>query len=67
MAKALRPGGPGRVTLGAMRVHGGYGYTKDMRVERSYRDAPFMMIAEGTNEIQRLVIARALLREYNEG
>lgn len=52
------------VSLEAMRVHGGYGYTKDMRVERYYRDAPFMAIAEGTNEIQRVVIARGLLRQY---
>jgi alkylation response protein AidB-like acyl-CoA dehydrogenase len=52
------------VSLEAMRIHGGYGYTKDMRVERYYRDAPFMAIAEGTNEIQRIVIARALLKQY---
>ncbi len=54
------------VALEAMRIHGGYGYTEDMRVERYYRDAPFMMIAEGTNEIQRIVIARALLKEYGD-
>ncbi|MCX6023011.1 MAG: acyl-CoA dehydrogenase family protein [Chloroflexi bacterium] len=52
------------VSLEAMRIHGGYGYTKDMRVERYYRDAPFMAIAEGTNEIQKTVIARSLLRMY---
>ncbi|HVE94618.1 MAG TPA: acyl-CoA dehydrogenase family protein [Acidimicrobiales bacterium] len=45
----------------AMRVHGGYGYTTDFPVERYFRDAPLMIIGEGTNEIQRLVIARGLL------
>jgi alkylation response protein AidB-like acyl-CoA dehydrogenase len=52
------------VTLEAMRILGGYGYTKEFRVERYYRDAPLMIIGEGTNEIQRLVIARALLKRY---
>lgn len=46
----------------AMRIHGGIGYTTDLPVERYYRDAPLMIIGEGTNEIQRLVIARGLLR-----
>ena len=50
------------VTLEAMRIHGGYGYTKDSPVERYYRDAPLMIIGEGTNEILRLVIARQLLQ-----
>src|SRR5206468_5486520 len=45
----------------AMRIHGGYGYTTDFPIERYYRDAPLMIIGEGTNEIQRLVIARGLL------
>jgi butyryl-CoA dehydrogenase len=45
----------------AMRIHGGVGYTQDAAVERYYRDAPLMVIGEGTNEIQRLVIARGLL------
>ena len=45
----------------AMRIHGGVGYTTDLPVERYLRDAPLMMIGEGTNEIQRLVIARGLL------
>jgi alkylation response protein AidB-like acyl-CoA dehydrogenase len=47
--------------LSAMQVHGGYGYSKEFIVERLYRDAPLMMIGEGTNDIQRVVIARALL------
>jgi butyryl-CoA dehydrogenase len=48
----------------AMRIHGGYGYTTELPVERFYRDAPLLMIGEGTNEIQRLVIARGLLSRY---
>ena len=48
----------------AMRIHGGYGYTTEFPVERYYRDAPLMIIGEGTNEIQRLVIARGLLDRY---
>jgi butyryl-CoA dehydrogenase len=48
----------------AMRIHGGYGYTTDFPIERYYRDAPLMMIGEGTNEIQRMVIARRLLERY---
>jgi alkylation response protein AidB-like acyl-CoA dehydrogenase len=52
------------VALEAMRVLGGYGYTKEFRVERYYRDAPLMIIGEGTNEIQRLVIARGLVQRY---
>jgi butyryl-CoA dehydrogenase len=44
----------------AMRIHGGMGYTTDLPVERYLRDAPLMMIGEGTNEIQRLVIARGI-------
>jgi alkylation response protein AidB-like acyl-CoA dehydrogenase len=52
------------VSLEAMRILGGYGYTKEFRVERYYRDAPLMIIGEGTNEIQRLVIARGLVQRY---
>ena len=48
----------------SMRIHGGYGYTTDLPVERYYRDAPLMMIGEGTNEIQRMVIARRLLERH---
>jgi len=52
------------VSLEAMRIFGGYGYIKEFRVERYYRDAPLMIIREGTNEIQRLVIAKGLLQRY---
>ncbi|HVB59908.1 MAG TPA: acyl-CoA dehydrogenase family protein [Ktedonobacteraceae bacterium] len=55
------------VTLDALRIHGGFGYTKDFNVERYYRDAPFMLVGEGTSEIQRLVIARQLLQRYESG
>ena len=51
----------------AMRIHGGVGYTNEFPIERYYRDAPLMVIGEGTNEIQRIVIARGLLaRARNE-
>jgi butyryl-CoA dehydrogenase len=49
----------------AMRIHGGYGYTTEFPVERYFRDAPLMIIGEGTNEIQRMVIARGLLERYS--
>jgi len=45
----------------AMRIHGAYGYSKEMDVERYYRDAPLLCIGEGTNEIQRIIIARQLV------
>jgi alkylation response protein AidB-like acyl-CoA dehydrogenase len=45
----------------AMRIHGAYGYSKEFDVERLYRDAPLLVIGEGTNEIQRIVIARQLV------
>jgi alkylation response protein AidB-like acyl-CoA dehydrogenase len=51
----------------AMRIHGGFGYTTELPVERYYRDAPLLMIGEGTNEIQRLVIARRLLERHATG
>jgi len=50
------------VAMESMRVHGGVGYIKDSPVERYYRDAPLMVIGEGTNEVMRLVIAKQLLR-----
>jgi alkylation response protein AidB-like acyl-CoA dehydrogenase len=62
MAKLFASEICGEVTMEAMRIHGGYGYIKESPVERYYRDAPLMIIGEGTNEILRLVIARQLLR-----
>jgi alkylation response protein AidB-like acyl-CoA dehydrogenase len=52
------------VTLNAMRIHGGYGYSTEFDVERYFRDAPLMIVGEGTNEIQRGVIARQLVKRY---
>ena len=48
-------------SLESMRVHGGYGYSKEFDVERLYRDAPLLAIGEGTNELQRIIIARQLI------
>ena len=49
----------------ALRIHGGYGYSTEYTIERLYRDAPFLLIGEGTSEIQKLVIARQLLERYH--
>jgi len=49
-------------SLESMRIHGGYGYSKEFTVERLYRDAPLLVIGEGTNEMQRLIIARQLIQ-----
>ena len=54
-----------RATTKAVQIHGGYGYTRDYPVERMMRDAKICEIGEGTSEIQRLVIARSLLRELS--
>ena len=51
-----------KTSLECMRIHGGYGYSRDYEVERLYRDAPLMAIGEGTNDILRTVIARQLTR-----
>jgi alkylation response protein AidB-like acyl-CoA dehydrogenase len=48
-------------SIEAMRIHGGYGYSKEFNVERYYRDAPLMCIGEGTNEMQRIIIAKQLI------
>ncbi|MGO9268510.1 MAG: acyl-CoA dehydrogenase family protein [Candidatus Binataceae bacterium] len=61
MAKLFASEACAKMTLDALRVLGGYGYMAEFPVERFYRDAPLMMIGEGTNEIQALVIARGLL------
>lgn len=55
-----------RATIKAIQVHGGYGYTKDYPVERMMRDAKVCEIGEGTSEIQRIVIARHLLKELTD-
>jgi alkylation response protein AidB-like acyl-CoA dehydrogenase len=48
-------------SMEAMRIHGGYGYSKEYPIERLYRDAPLLCIGEGTNEMQRIIIARQLV------
>jgi len=50
------------VATEAMRIHGGDGYSKEYPIERLYRDAPLMCIGEGTNEMQRIIIAKQLVK-----
>ncbi len=61
MAKLFASETAMQVALDALRVHGGYGYSKEFDVERYFRDAPLMIVGEGTNEIQRHVIAAQLI------
>jgi butyryl-CoA dehydrogenase len=65
MAKLFASEAAFEIATEAMRIHGGVGYTTELPIERYYRDAPLMIIGEGTNEIQRLVIARGLLERYH--
>ena len=64
MAKLFASEACNEIVLKALRVHGGYGYSKEFTVERLYRDAPFLLIGEGTSEIQKTVIARRLLERH---
>jgi alkylation response protein AidB-like acyl-CoA dehydrogenase len=64
MAKLFATETAEEVALEAMRIHGGYGYSQEFVVERIYRDAPVLILGEGSNEIQQLVIARRLLERY---
>jgi alkylation response protein AidB-like acyl-CoA dehydrogenase len=64
MAKLFASEAAFEIATESMRIHGGVGYTTELPIERYYRDAPLMIIGEGTNEIQRLVIARGLLSRY---
>jgi len=61
MAKLFASETAVNVALEAMRIHGAYGYSKEFIVERLYRDAPLLLIGEGTNELQRIIIARQLI------
>jgi alkylation response protein AidB-like acyl-CoA dehydrogenase len=61
MAKLFATETAVNVALEAMRIHGAYGYSKELVVERIYRDAPLLVIGEGTNELQRIIIARQLV------
>jgi alkylation response protein AidB-like acyl-CoA dehydrogenase len=62
MAKLFASESAMEIALDAIRIHGGYGYSTEFDVERYFRDAPLMIVGEGTNEIQRNVICRQLVR-----
>jgi alkylation response protein AidB-like acyl-CoA dehydrogenase len=64
MAKLFASEAANKIAYQALQIHGGYGYSKEFFVEEIYRDARVLPIYEGTSEIQRLVIARNLLKEY---
>jgi alkylation response protein AidB-like acyl-CoA dehydrogenase len=66
MAKLFATDTAAEVTLEAMKIMGGNGYSKDFTVERLYRDAPLVVIGGGTNELQRLIIAKGLLERYKQ-
>lgn len=63
MAKLLASESARDITEDALRIHGGYGYIDEFVVERLYREAPLYIVGEGTNDIQKLVIARRLIDE----
>ena len=67
MAKLFASETAMRIALDAVRIHGGYGYSTEFDVERYFRDAPLMIVGEGTNEIQRNLIARQLVRRHPAG
>jgi len=64
MAKYLASEFCSEVTQASFRIHGGYGYSKEYEIERLMRDAPFLLIGEGTSEIQKIIISRGLLADY---
>ncbi len=64
MAKLFASETAMEIALDAVRIHGGYGYSTEFDVERYFRDAPLMIVGEGTNEIQRNVIARQLVKRH---
>ncbi|RBY74879.1 acyl-CoA dehydrogenase [Geodermatophilus sp. TF02-6] len=64
MAKLLASEYCAEVTTQAFRIHGGYGYSKEYEIERLMREAPFLLIGEGTSEIQKTIISRGLLEAY---
>jgi alkylation response protein AidB-like acyl-CoA dehydrogenase len=66
MAKTLASETAEKVASSALQIHGGYGYLKDFDIERYYRDAKATQIYEGTNQIQRLIIAKCLLRSLRK-
>ncbi|MCB1266262.1 MAG: acyl-CoA dehydrogenase family protein [Mycobacterium sp.] len=64
MAKYLASEFCAEVTQQSFRIHGGYGYSKEYEIERLMRDAPFLLIGEGTSEIQKMIISKRLLNDY---
>ena len=64
MAKLFASETAMKVTIDAIQIHGGNGYVKDYDVERYFRDAKILEIGEGTSEIQRLIIAQEILKQY---
>jgi alkylation response protein AidB-like acyl-CoA dehydrogenase len=64
MAKLISSEYCSEVVQEAFRIHGGYGYAKEYEIERLMREAPFLLIGEGTSEIQKTIISRGLLKEY---
>jgi alkylation response protein AidB-like acyl-CoA dehydrogenase len=64
MAKYLAAEYCKEVVEDSFRIHGGYGYSKDYEIERLYREAPMLLIGEGTAEIQKMIVGRRLLEEY---
>jgi alkylation response protein AidB-like acyl-CoA dehydrogenase len=64
MAKLLASEYCAEVVQESFRIHGGYGYSKEYEIERLMREAPFLLIGEGTSEIQKMIISRGLLKEY---
>jgi alkylation response protein AidB-like acyl-CoA dehydrogenase len=64
MAKYLASEFCAEVTQASFRIHGGYGYSKEYEIERLMRDAPFLLIGEGTSEIQKTIISKRLLNDY---
>ena len=67
MAKLFASEAAMEIALNAVRIHGGYGYSTEFDVERYFRDAPLMIVGEGTNEIQRNVITRQLIQRHRDG
>jgi len=64
MAKLLASEYCSEITMESFRIHGGYGYSKEYEIERLMREAPFLLIGEGTSEIQKTIISRGLLKDY---
>jgi alkylation response protein AidB-like acyl-CoA dehydrogenase len=67
MAKMLASEYCNEVVQDSFRIHGGYGYSKEYEIERLYREAAFMLIGEGTSDIQKMIIGRSLLKDYKLG